>query len=740
MGAPLSTTSIARFSVFELNLSTGELRKHGVRIRLQQQPFAVLAALLERPGQLVTREELQQRLWPDGRFVDYEDGLATAVKKVRRALQDSSSTPRFVETLPKRGYRFIGQVEIHAVEPPTPAPVTEVAVPQDQPARTPWAIAGLALAALALVVALDSLGGEANLDEAGLETPPPIALTMDGGVTADPVVSADGKWVAYASDRDGGDDLDIWMQPLPPESGEPIQVTDRPGNEIRPDFSPSGEAIVWESYGTREASVYATSLVDHTERFIAHGSRPRYSPDGQWIAMRANGVAVVRRDGGSLRTLDVLTTIDGDIAWLPGSSRVVTVGKADEQGVAHLQITPIDGRDTRQLSLDALYEAYGESSKVELTNLRFAPGTHGVLVVISGTANLWHLKLSSDWASIEAVRQVLDLPVNGVQYPNLVEGRLVFGVRSSNVDLRALPIGPETAETSGGPVRLTDDPVWSGTASVSADGSVIAYAGETPDGAMRPWVKNLGTGESFLIDDRLTPAIKVQISPDGTKVSFAAFEGGPDERFEDGGSVRTISLFLHDRTSGTTREVCQGCGQASGWMSNGRKILTTTDPPNSGNTSIWLVDLETGQRTLLAEDLHFPTPVFATDDTRVVFSNRDRILSAPFRDDRMAPESEWIELVSGEDRYRFPVVSPGGEMLYFTSNRDSNWCIWARKLEPSSGRPDGEPFAVFHSHRFRSRMFPGFRTGLAVAPDKLIFNWVEDSGNVWMQEDVSVWK
>ena len=119
-----------RFGVFELNLASGELRKSGVKIRPQEQPFQVLKALVERPGDVVSREELGQRLWPDETFVDFEDGLSTAVRKIRQALGDSATNPRFIETLPKRGYRFtapvtragqhVGQSDVDA-DPASPA-------------------------------------------------------------------------------------------------------------------------------------------------------------------------------------------------------------------------------------------------------------------------------------------------------------------------------------------------------------------------------------------------------------------------------------------------------------------------------------------------------------------------------------------------------------------------------------------------------------------------------------------
>ncbi len=101
----------ARFGVFEVDLAAGELRKGGLKVRLQGQPFQVLVVLLERAGEVVTREELRQNLWPSDTFVDFDHGLNTAINKVREVLGDSASSPRYVETLARRGYRFIAPVQ-----------------------------------------------------------------------------------------------------------------------------------------------------------------------------------------------------------------------------------------------------------------------------------------------------------------------------------------------------------------------------------------------------------------------------------------------------------------------------------------------------------------------------------------------------------------------------------------------------------------------------------------------------
>ncbi len=146
---PHKSSRVARFGLFELDLSAGELRKSGVKLRLQGQPFQVLALLLERAGEVVTREELQQKLWPSDTFVDFDHSLNTAINKVREALGDSAASPRYVETLARRGYRFIAPVQA----PVQAEPSTEIATHE-------------------------SGSGEASASTASSD-PPPVALHPD---------------------------------------------------------------------------------------------------------------------------------------------------------------------------------------------------------------------------------------------------------------------------------------------------------------------------------------------------------------------------------------------------------------------------------------------------------------------------------------------------------------------------------------------------------------------------------
>jgi TolB-like protein/DNA-binding winged helix-turn-helix (wHTH) protein/Tfp pilus assembly protein PilF len=121
-----------RFDVFEVDLRAGELRKHGIKIRLQEQPFLILQTLLETPGQIVTREELQKKIWPGDTFVDFDHGLHAAVNRLRQALGDAADSPRFVETVARRGYRFIGQVQ---AAPETPSGIRIIPPQATLPAK-----------------------------------------------------------------------------------------------------------------------------------------------------------------------------------------------------------------------------------------------------------------------------------------------------------------------------------------------------------------------------------------------------------------------------------------------------------------------------------------------------------------------------------------------------------------------------------------------------------------------------
>lgn len=160
MAAPAQASPFYRFGAYEVDMRRGELRRYGARVKLQGKPFQVLAVLLERPGEIVAREELRERLWPADTFVEFDDGLNAAVKKLRAALNDSAERPHYIETIPRRGYRFVAPLtivaadEIAAAVPTAPAAAASQEVVARPPSRRRW----LWLTAYAVLTAMLATG------------------------------------------------------------------------------------------------------------------------------------------------------------------------------------------------------------------------------------------------------------------------------------------------------------------------------------------------------------------------------------------------------------------------------------------------------------------------------------------------------------------------------------------------------------------------------------------------------
>ena len=241
---------VIRFGTFEADPTASELRKGGRRVNLQEQPFRLLMLLLERPGELVTRQELQGKLWGET-YVDFEEGLNTAVRKLRDALSDSPGSPRFIETVPRRGYRFIAPLQATEASPDELAGESIL-----RPPKWRFWFAGCA-AVLAVAGAFAWLRFR---EPAVWNLTPPIQLTRDSGLTTDPAISRDGKLLAYASDRAGAGNLDIWVQRT--SGGEARRLTDDPADDREPDISPDGARWSFGRTGMAAGSIRLASWAD----------------------------------------------------------------------------------------------------------------------------------------------------------------------------------------------------------------------------------------------------------------------------------------------------------------------------------------------------------------------------------------------------------------------------------------------------------------------------------------------
>ena len=342
----VGTSQVIRFATFEVDLQAQELRKAGLRLKLSGQPFQVLAILLEQPGVVVTREELQKRLWPDT-FVDVDHNLNTAINKIREALGDSSENPRFVETLPRRGYRFIAPVEnnLHA-QPSGPS-----GVGTQLPHRT-WTLR------LALFFGACVLLAGAGLFLYRRQHAPAspertlTRVTFDDGLQIGATWSPDGRFIAYSSDRGGK--FDVWVQQV--SGGDPVQITRGPGPNWQPDWSPDGEFIAYRSEAGDGGLFVVPALGGEglQRRITSFGYYPHWSPDGLQILFQTSDKRntgckfyLVGLDGNTPReVLAELTNrmVTRSAAWHPDGKRVsVWVFHDIDSPIPDIWTVPVSG-------------------------------------------------------------------------------------------------------------------------------------------------------------------------------------------------------------------------------------------------------------------------------------------------------------------------------------------------------------------------------------------------------------
>jgi Tol biopolymer transport system component/DNA-binding winged helix-turn-helix (wHTH) protein len=292
------------FDRFELDLTSGELHKDGRRIRLQAQPFQLLAMLIENAGEVVTREEVCRTLWLTDTFVDFDHSVAAAVNKIRGALGDSAENPRFVETLPKRGYRFIGKIKPEAPAVMAIAKPPQSVEPAPVPATMGWSgkkwtlgLAGSAvvMAFAVLFVWLAHKPGNSWLDShLDSQSTTIIPFTSYPGHETAPSFSPDGSRIAFSWDngttnRSGRPAYDLYVKASGSETL--LRLTNHPSDWISSTWSPDGTQIAFHRLADDDNGIYIVPALGGPERKLVATHTPydlaaplSWSPDGKWIA------------------------------------------------------------------------------------------------------------------------------------------------------------------------------------------------------------------------------------------------------------------------------------------------------------------------------------------------------------------------------------------------------------------------------------------------------------------------
>jgi eukaryotic-like serine/threonine-protein kinase len=411
--------TLLRFGIYELDARSGELRREGVAVRLPPQPFRVLWMLASRRGELVTREEIRQELWGNDTFVDFDGGLNFCINQIRRALRDSAESPRFVHTLPRRGYRFLASVE--TVAPPT--------TPQELPARndpdTPWPGTTAPRYALLNGGALRTRSSEAlSVQEVPLAAsrpaapePPPRAeaqvaeaLSLQGPPT-EPLGRAGlasgarprrGRvWlllVIAALGVAGAAALVFipWKAPLPPRFQ---RITFRRGTVQDARFAPGGQVVYTASWDGRSPELYSVRPEAPESRALGEGRIAAVARSGELAVLipghRPSVLARMPAAGGPPREIrELVTSAD----WTPGTDLLALVRREKGQDVLEFPAGRVIYRAVPKLSH---LRVAPDNQRVAFLEHPVNEDDRGSLVVVDGEGE--RTEVSPGWASAEGV-------------------------------------------------------------------------------------------------------------------------------------------------------------------------------------------------------------------------------------------------------------------------------------------------------------------------------------------------
>jgi Tol biopolymer transport system component/DNA-binding winged helix-turn-helix (wHTH) protein len=655
MHEQVNASAVIRFGPFTLDGRSGELRNGPTRLKVPDQSIAVLRALLERPGELVTRETLRERLWGPDTFVDFEAGLNAAVRRLREALNDSADVPRYIETLPRRGYRFIAPVDgTSAAAPPAAAASAHAEATADKSgdaevpasARFGTARAGRVRLRHVVIVALGLAIGAAlwaglRSRDAALTAARPVPITRFQGLEVDPAISPDGKWVAFAWDGGSGDNFDIYVQSID-GSSQLMQRTKDAAADHAPAWSPDGLQIAFVRVleGKREIVVLPAFDGPEKRRFEAAQEL------GNWMWW-----------GGSY-----------GLSWTPDGKHLVYGDRSGPASNSAIYLYSVEDGERRQLTHPPA--DLSDSHPVVSPNGRY----------------LAFVRVNRDPSAVlrnVLVQKLEQLHVSGEPTP-VTSGLRVIGFdwapdsRSIIYDSGNREPGLWRVAVAGGAPERVLPNILALRPSVARSGAGVVYQNMRIEANI--WELPLPSSPSREPSgDKTFPVVAwtsfdsdMQFSPDGTRIAFASSRSGHSEIWvsnRDGSQANRLTTFAGGGRVGRVG--------SPAWSADGKLIAFDTQGTATDIWNLHSVAADGGgpAKPLTSDAFHNVRPSWSIDGQWVYFGS-----------DRTGDWQIWKMPSSGGTATQVtfgggydPVVSWDGQRVFY-AKRDIQG-IWAVPVE-----------------------------------------------------------